>query len=410
MIAAMRRRETPLKRISKTTGKTSWIARWTDKAGERHYGWKPDIPGTWPTKREAQAAIDACYERESAGPVRYETVGGYFTTWTQRHPRMERTNKTNEIRIRAVLDVKLEGTALRDWPFAMLRRRHVTALVDHLLREQGRAYTGAQNVLRSLSAMAEDAVTDEVAVANPFLRVRVSANDPRVQKATVPVRVFSWQEMHAFAAAAGSAQTGPNLERTPVWLREHVAGMSAEMLAWRHVYGTPMVRVLSDCGLRIGELLALRREDLDLQAGTLRVAQTTWDGQIFAGTKSDRMRHASGELGRTVPIPPELGAMLAKMLLAAPHHESGFLFPSPQGRLWLEASWRKCVWAPARRVTGSDARPHEYRHSFVTHMRAAGVDDADLAEITGHTVLTMVTRYAHSLGRSFDVVREAVGQ
>jgi hypothetical protein len=43
-------------------------------------------------------------------------------------------------------------------------------------------------------------------------------------------------------------------------------------------------------------------------------------------------------------------------------------------------------------------------------MRAAGVNDADLAAITGHSVLTMVSRYSHSLGRSFEDVRRAVGQ
>ena len=48
-----------------------------------------------------------------------------------------------------------------------LRRRHALALVDHMLRIQGRATTGV-GILRSLSAMAEDAITDEVPDLNPF--------------------------------------------------------------------------------------------------------------------------------------------------------------------------------------------------------------------------------------------------
>lgn len=407
MIAHMpKHRTAPFKRVN-PSGKTAWVARWIDKDGKRRYGWPPDIKGTYPTKREAQAAITACYDREEHGPLRYDTVGAYFETWTTRHPRMARTNQTNESRIKAVLDVRIEGTKLRDWPLASLRRRHVSALLDHLLRVQGRAYTGARNVLRSLSAMAEDAVTDEVAMVNPFVRVRVSANDPRLLKAPTPVRVFSWEEMHAFARAAGSVEAGPDLESVPPQLRENVAASAAEMVAWRRVYAEAMVRVLSDCGLRIGELLPVRRADLDLTAGTLRVVQTAWQGQVLEGTKSDRLRQKEGEPGRVVPVPPGLCAMLAAM---PKRIDSPFLFPSPHGRLWDESSWRKRVWAPARRVTGSDARPHEFRHSFVSHLRAAGVDDADLAAITGHTVLTMVSRYTHSLGRSFDAVREAVGQ
>ena len=49
------------------------------------------------------------------------------------------------------------------------------------------------------------------------------------------------------------------------------------------------------------------------------------------------------------------------------------------------------------------------RHSYVTHLRAARIDDADLAEIAGHTVQTMIGHYAHALGRSFDQVREVIG-
>ncbi|MDQ3758529.1 MAG: tyrosine-type recombinase/integrase [Actinomycetota bacterium] len=55
-------------------------------------------------------------------------------------------------------------------------------------------------------------------------------------------------------------------------------------------------------------------------------------------------------------------------------------------------------------------RPHEMRHSWITHLRAAGVNDADLAEMAGHTVETMLGRYSHALGRSFDAARRAVGE
>lgn len=52
-------------------------------------------------------------------------------------------------------------------------------------------------------------------------------------------------------------------------------------------------------------------------------------------------------------------------------------------------------------------RPHELRHSYVTDMRAAGIDDPDLAAITGHTVLTMLAHHAHAKHENFDAVRGA---
>ena len=53
--------------------------------------------------------------------------------------------------------------------------------------------------------------------------------------------------------------------------------------------------------------------------------------------------------------------------------------------------------------------PQDFRHSYVTNLAAAGIDVADLADITGHTVETQHRRYRHALGRSFDRVRDAIG-
>jgi integrase len=34
----------------------------------------------------------------------------------------------------------------------------------------------------------------------------------------------------------------------------------------------------------------------------------------------------------------------------------------------------RVVWYPAQRASGLLLRPHDFRHSFVSHMRAAGID------------------------------------
>jgi hypothetical protein len=213
----MKRREAPIKRTN-PSGREVWVARYTRPDGKRRSA------GTYRRRHEAQAAIDAAYEAQERGAP--ETVGAYAETWTERHPRAARTNRPNAHRIGRVFDVEIEGTALRDWPFRELRRRHAFELVDHLLRVQGRAHTGAQNILRAVSAMAEDAITDEVAEVNFVRGVRVRANDPRVTGSTRPPRVFSFADMHAFAAKGGASEA--------------------------------MLRVFIDCGLRLGEVLGAR--------------------------------------------------------------------------------------------------------------------------------------------------------
>jgi site-specific recombinase XerD len=107
-----------------------------------------------------------------------------------------------------------------------------------------------------------------------------------------------------------------------------------------------------------------------------------------------------------IPCPPGLLELLRSMPARI---DSELLFSTPRGLLWRERNFYRDVWHPAQERSGLDIRPHEMRHSYVSHLRAAGVDDADLAAIAGHTVLTMVTHYTHALGKSFDQVRGVIG-
>ena len=64
---------------------------------------------------------------------------------------------------------------------------------------------------------------------------------------------------------------------------------------------------------------------------------------------------------------------------------------------------------PHARPPSADCTPHEIRHSWVTHLRAAGIDPADLADIAGHSLETATAHYTHPLRRSHDRVREVIG-
>jgi site-specific recombinase XerD len=85
------------------------------------------------------------------------------------------------------------------------------------------------------------------------------------------------------------------------------------------------------------------------------------------------------------------------------------LFTTPTGRMWRERNFYRDLWKPTQQASGLDIRPHECRHSYVTHLRAAGINDADLAEIAGHRVETMLARYTHPVGKSFGVITRRIG-
>ena len=269
-------RESPTARVN-PSGKKVWVARYTGADGRRRSA------GTFKTRREAQDAIDQAYGR----PVERDTVGQYAADWARRYPRSKRTDKTNNGRLAAVLELRVEGRALGDWPLPELRRRHAGELVDRMLREQGRAAAGAANILRTLSAMAEDAITDELIGANPFKGVRVRRSDPRSERPSRRPRVLSWKQMHEFAAATGAHE--------------------------------PMVRMLGDCGLRVGELFALRRELQDLREGVFEVRGSAWEGVVVESSETK-------EHERSGPIPPGCLELLRAMPVRI---DSPWLFPPP---------------------------------------------------------------------------------
>lgn len=363
----LRRDEHPVRRVN-PSGKVRWIARYTDSDGRRQTAgtFAKEGPCKHPEPEGAccaQHRIWHMYGVEAPSPAGLQTVGGYFDGWLDLHPRPERTAADYAGRVRAVLDVMVDGRKFRDWPIREVKRSHLGRLVDVMLREHGRAASGTRAVVSVLSAMFENAIDDGVIDANPALGIRVRSSDPRVQKAKRSITVASWDEMHAFAQAAGEFE--------------------------------PMVRVLSDCGLRLGEMLGL--ECRHVRGDVLVVEQSAWHGVVSPGTKQSARREA--------PIPPVLRSMLAP--LAA--DRIGLLFPALNGRAWHERSFYRVAWYPAQERSGLMLRPHDARHSYVSLMRAAGVDPADLAEWTGHTVAVATSTYTHSIGRTADLARSVVG-
>jgi integrase len=67
------------------------------------------------------------------------------------------------------------------------------------------------------------------------------------------------------------------------------------------------------------------------------------------------------------------------------------------------------VWVPTVEASGMGCTPHEFRHSYLTHLAAAGILDADLADVAGHGLDTLIGRYRHPVRRSFDLIREVIG-
>ena len=394
-----RHRETPTKRRN-LSGEVRWVARYTSRDGQRKKAGtfklkgpcRMPVDGYWSGSTWvgccAQHAIDAAYECEAAPAPSVSTLGDYAQRWPTIHPRAKRTNDENAWRIGVMLAMTIEGRELREWPIADIRRKHALAVQAELLR-QGRSAEGATGILRAISAMVNDAVDDEECGANVWLRLGVKRNDPRVRMPPRPKRLWTMEQMHAFAAAAAQA-------RDP---QRNQAGLER----WRAVYAEPMILLLSDCGLRLGELMAVERNGL--RAGWLRVKAVAHEGEVLDGTKTTH-HLPEDEQWRDIPLPPSTEA---KLRVLPSRIDTPLLFTTPTGKTWRERNWRRDVWTPTCKAMGINPRPQEFRASWESILAAAGVDRADLAKYAGHSLETANARYVQPLDRSAEQVRSAIG-
>jgi len=142
-------------------------------------------------------------------------------------------------------------------------------------------------------------------------------------------------------------------------------------------------------GLRRGELMALRPEDVNLGAGTIRV-ERGWD--VIEGEIAPKSRVGR----RTVPIAAVLRDVLDEHLLRLPVG-TRYVFgvgtrPFEPGGLAKRAkkAW-KAQDRPLRPIT-----LHECRHTFASLMIAAGVNAKALSTYMGHgSVQITFDKYGH---------------
>ena len=221
-------------------------------------------------------------------------------------------------------------------------------------------------------------------------KMLAAGSSPALIEATIiPIRAIYRQAMrNPSAGVAVNPTAGLELPATR-GRRERVAPPDecVSLLAALQDRDRAMWATAMYAGLRRGELMALRVEDIDLSAGLIHVRHG-WDqyeGQIT--TKSGRTRK--------VPIAAALRAHLAEHLLALGWRE-GLVFGTTPADPFVMTSvaWRADkAWEKAKlaRIT-----PHECRHTFASLMIAAGVNAKALSTYMGHANISItLDRYGH---------------
>jgi len=161
-----------------------------------------------------------------------------------------------------------------------------------------------------------------------------------------------------------------------------------------------IIMVLAMTGLRISELLGLRARDIDLDSGTLHVAD---ERSSIVRQNLGEVRTTKGRRGRRVPIHIELHCVFQRLLSQA----TGRLFVGPRGgRLKSDTVRRVFVrdvikplcdqFPTAQGDIGFElGRLHGFRHFFVSQALLGGASEGEVKDWVGHRDTRMVELYRH---------------
>ncbi|MEJ7818776.1 MAG: site-specific integrase, partial [Rubrobacteraceae bacterium] len=155
-------------------------------------------------------------------------------------------------------------------------------------------------------------------------------------------------------------------------------------------------------GLRQGELLGLKWEDVDLEAGMLQVRRTLSEarsGRVFESPKSGKGRSVRLTKRATAALRAHRKAQLEeRMARAGLWQDNGLVFPSTTGTPLGARNLVRSYKLRLERAGLPDIRFHDLRHTCATLLLRQGVHVKFVQELLGHgDVALTLNVYSHVL-------------
>lgn len=174
------------------------------------------------------------------------------------------------------------------------------------------------------------------------------------------------------------------------------------------------------CGLRQGEALALRWQDIDLDGGTLRVSRQLQrmrrdgkkPGKLVFSEPKNASRRTMGLPQRAVGIlKSHRKCQLEEKLAAGPvYQDEGLVFASRNGTPLDAQNVVNRYYKPLLKRAGlPPIRFHDLRHSCLSLLAQRGEPIRDLQALAGHaTAAFTLQRYTHHYDASAKRTAEAI--
>lgn len=343
------------------TRKKVWVARWWEEVigpgnvpvrlrRSEVLGAVADIP----TRREAEQLLSARLRPVNSGDYRPQAA------WTFRNfvedrwkPEVFPTLKYSSKKFyQYVIDTHL-NPAFGDTQLRLITRDSVQSFLMAKTRS-GLSWKTVKHIRTAFGTILEEAARQDLLLTNPVRKTRLARRGPVPEKAAIApdtLRVL--------------------IERLPEPSRSIAAAIAMT-------------------GLRIGELLALRWQDVDLQNGFLSVRRTVYEGH-FDEPKTKRSK-------RTVPLPSECVGIFAR-LRPAGVEASALIFSTRNGSPLCRRNLLNRQFKPVCKSLGlTGVTWHWLRHANATLHDARGTSLGTVQALLGHSS-SEITRdtYIHAV-------------
>lgn len=135
------------------------------------------------------------------------------------------------------------------------------------------------------------------------------------------------------------------------------------------------VLILLYTGMRIGELLNIKKQDIFLE-----------ERYMIGGSKTDAGKE------RLIPLHKRIVPLIQKRMESSPND---WLFLNKRGYNLKYSPFMKYHWPNLMEDIGADHTPHDTRHTFVSEMDRLGVNPISTKRIVGHANENVTEHYTH---------------
>lgn len=165
-----------------------------------------------------------------------------------------------------------------------------------------------------------------------------------------------------------------------------------------------------DTGMRIGEVLARSKDDVDLNNNTLSINNTLTknsDGKLILGkhTKTYNKRTNTDTGKRIIFMNAEIKSIILEQLKTKITNINNLLFWDYEKDTFISYyeinSWLKRI-NQKYKITSINLSSHNLRHTYITRLREAGVDMKIIQYLVGHVEGSTITNDVYtSLSKEF---------